>query len=106
MQVVTTVYRLTSTFPREELCGLTAQLRRSAISVPSNIAEGVARQSGKETLRFLSVARGSLSELETQTLVARTLTYLRDDDEVFTEIDNLFGLLGGLIQSARKKWGE
>ncbi len=70
MALVKMVYERTRGFPREELYGLTNQIRRAAVSVPSNIAEGAARTSKKEFVQFLSVARGSLSELETQLLIS------------------------------------
>jgi four helix bundle protein len=66
MQLVTSVYRLTKTFPPDERYGLALQMRRAAVSVPSNIAEGQARQGPKGFTHFLSIARGSLQELETQ----------------------------------------
>ena len=76
MDLVTQIYRVTKAFPRDELYGLQNQLRRAAVSVPSNIAEGQARFSHKEFHHFLSQARGSLVEIETQLLIARNLTYL------------------------------
>lgn len=101
MQLVTDVYRATTSFPREELFNLTSQMRRAATSVPSNIAEGAARATRKEFLHFLHVARGSLSELETQYLIAKALGYLAQDNDLEGRLDEVFGLLGGLIQSQR-----
>lgn len=65
-EMVKLVYKITKSFPNEELYGLTNQIRRSAVSVPSNIAEGVGRQSNKETIHFIYIAKGSLQEVETQ----------------------------------------
>ena len=76
MDLVTDIYRVTQSFPRDELYGLTSQLRRAAVSVPSNIAEGQARFSRKEFHQFLSHARGSLVETETQLMIAQNLDYL------------------------------
>jgi four helix bundle protein len=76
VQFVTEVYKATKEFPRGELYGLTSQLRRAAVSVPSNIAEGQARFSSKEFSHFLSHARGSLVEIETQLIIAQNLSYL------------------------------
>jgi four helix bundle protein len=75
LDLVETVYRLTAHFPKSELFGLTAQMRRAAVSIPSNIAEGQARSSSKEFLHFLSYALGSLAELETQLELAVRLQY-------------------------------
>lgn len=76
MDLVEMVYRATKTFPKEELYGLTNQLRRAVVSIPSNIAEGQARKSTAEFRNFLSIARGSLAEVETQLLIARRLSYI------------------------------
>jgi four helix bundle protein len=76
MHLVREIYDATRLFPRDELYGLTSQLRRAAVSVPSNIAEGQARFSSKEFAHFLSQARGSLVEIETQILIAQDLGYL------------------------------
>jgi four helix bundle protein len=75
MDLVTAVYQLTQTFPREETYGLTGQMRRAAVSVPSNIAEGHAREHLREYLHHLSIAQGSLAELETQIEIAHCLGY-------------------------------
>jgi four helix bundle protein len=76
MDLVLKVYRCTKTFPKEETYGLAAQMRRAAVSIPSNIAEGKGRYSQKELAYFLSNARGSLLELETQIEIAQTLDYI------------------------------
>jgi four helix bundle protein len=82
---------------------LVGQMRRAAISIPSNIAEGSARTGNKELLQFLSIARGSLSELETQVYIAKELNYLKDEAELLMRIDKIFGLMGGLIKSVRAR---
>ena len=88
VEMVTKVYEYTKAFPADETFGLTSQIRRAAVSVPANIAEGAARQHNKEFVRFLFVAQGSTSELETEILIAKKLGYL---DEV-RYIEMLVGL--------------
>ncbi len=75
MKLVINVYSLTKKFPQEEIYGLTSQIRRSAVSVPSNIAEGYSRQHGSEYIQFLSIAYASAAEFETQLLIAQDLGY-------------------------------
>jgi four helix bundle protein len=76
MELVTQIYRLTQSFPRQEQYGLTSQMRRAAVSVPSNIAEGHARESSKEYLNHLSIVQGSLAELQTQVEIAERLDFV------------------------------
>ena len=100
-QLVTAIYRLTQRFPKEELFGLTAQLRRSAVSIPSNIAEGAARTGSREFAQFLNIARGSLSELETQLFIAVDLGYAASNDPIFQTVDLVSKLITGLHKSIR-----
>ena len=104
--LVKLVYTATREFPREETYGLTAQIRRAAISVPSNIAEGAARSTDREFAQFLTIARGSLSELETQIILARELGYLSDDSQLRAEVDQVFRLLAGLLNAVRAGGSE
>ncbi len=99
MLLVKAVYSATSSFPKEELFGLTSQMRRAAVSVPSNIAEGAARSGDKEYLHFLSIARGSLSELDTQIQIARMLAYQQED----TALDDLLDRAGKLLTGLTRK---
>lgn len=102
MELVRLVYKLTFAFPKHELFGLVGQMRRAAVSVPANIAEGAGRTSKKEFLQFLSISRGSLNELDTYILLSKDLGYLKDADEVESLTQRVFALLGGLIASERK----
>ncbi|MBA7596939.1 hypothetical protein ES703_03933 [subsurface metagenome] len=81
IEVVKDIYILTKKFPKEELYGLTSQMRRSAVSIPSNIAEGFRRYHNKEYKQFLYIALGSCAELETQIIIANELTYVKDNDK-------------------------
>jgi four helix bundle protein len=101
--LVKEIYQLTGSFPKEEIYGLTSQMRRAAVSIPCNIAEGAARTGNKEFLQFLSISRGSLSELETQLIIAKELGYMPESNEIMIRIDALFGQLGGLIKSLRER---
>ncbi|KAF0220691.1 MAG: hypothetical protein FD174_1015 [Geobacteraceae bacterium] len=103
MALVNEVYRATADFPRDEIYALTSQVRRAAVSIPSNIAEGAARSGEKEFLQFLSIARGSLSELETQMFIARDLGYISNSSSVEERIEKVFGLIGGLIKSIQER---
>jgi four helix bundle protein len=100
--LVKSVYLLTKGFPRDELFGLTSQMRRAAISIPSNIAEGAARSGNREFAQFLNIARGSLSELETQLVIAADLGYIQSHDPIFALVDRISRLLTGLHKSLRR----
>jgi four helix bundle protein len=103
MQLVTDIYRETGKFPVEERYGLTNQLRRAAVSVPSNIAEGQARFSSRDFHRFLSMARGSLVEIETQLQIAMNLTYLAKAEGtlLMRSAAELGRILNGLLSSIK-----
>src|SRR2546427_4289267 len=105
MKLVTEIYAVTQRFPSEERYGLTNQLRRAAVSVPSNIAEGQARFSQKEFHHFLSQARGSLVEIETQLLIAKDLKYTAPAkaQELLVRADELGRILNGLISSIKTR---
>lgn len=102
MALAKEVYKATSVMPDAERFGLTAQMRRAAVSIPSNIAEGYARQSRVEYIRFLKVARGSLAELRTQVLLSGELNFLRNSAEIGPLLDETERLLAGLIRSLRE----
>jgi four helix bundle protein len=102
MALVRSVYAVSRHFPPEERYGLSAQIQRSAVSVPSNIAEGAARSGAKEFAQFLNIARGSLSELETQLLIAVEIGYLDEDHAVFSSVDRVSRLLTGLHKSVKE----
>lgn len=98
------LYTITKVFPKEEIYGLTNQMRRCAVSVPSNIAEGCGRQTSKETIHFLHIARGSLFELETQCYLALDQKYLNDNqfEELVGSIQSCKRLLNGFINYYKK----
>jgi four helix bundle protein len=101
MTVAKMVYQATAGFPGEEKFGLVNQMRRAAVSIPSNIAEGHARSSTVEFQRFLSIAMGSVAELETQVILSYELGYLADENqqELLKELDDIGKMLRGLYRS-------
>ncbi|MBQ8968485.1 MAG: four helix bundle protein [Bacteroidaceae bacterium] len=105
VELVTSVYVMTKTFPKDELFGLVSQIRRAAISVPSNIAEGYARGTDKEKLHFLRISSGSLSEVETQLLLSLNLGYIPQDtyDELSEKVTSVWKQLNALISSIKKR---
>ncbi|HKY27272.1 MAG TPA: four helix bundle protein [Pyrinomonadaceae bacterium] len=105
VEFVVQIYRLTNSFPKEEKFGLTSQIRRAAVSVPANIAEGAGRHSDKEFLHFLSNAQGSASELSTELLIACRLEYVnqRAYMEASNELDEIGRMIVGLSQKVRTR---
>ena len=101
IRLTSLVYDMTRGFPSSEMHALTSQMRRAAISVASNIAEGAARGSKREFTHFLGIARGSLSELDTQFLIAHQLGYISSLDAADEVINRTFKLLNGLISKTR-----
>ena len=100
------VYELTADFPELERFGLTSQIRRSAVSIPSNIAEGYGRESNADFLKYLRIARGSLFELQTQLIIASDLGYIdevqTDTAELKQQLETLSQVLAGLIRSLKQ----
>jgi four helix bundle protein len=103
MDLVEQVYVLTSSFPSSEIYGLTNQLRRAAVSVPSNIAEGASRTGDKELLYFLNVAISSIAEIETQLLIGVRLKYVDKQNEIFDLITEVRKLLLGFRNYVKRK---
>lgn len=103
MELVFRIYALTALFPKDELYGLVTQMRRAAVSIVSNIAEGKGRESDKELAHFLSNSRGSLRELETQVLVAGHLHYFNEEaeQELLGRMDAVGRMLSSLMKFAR-----
>ena len=105
IKMVTSIYLLTQTFPKEELFGLVSQMRRASVSVPSNIAEGYARGTDKEKLHFLRVSSGSMSEVETQLMLSLNLGYINQEkyNELAEVISSIWKQLNALISSIKKR---
>ena len=103
-ELVKLVYKLTKSYPQDELYGLINQIRRSVISVPSNIAEGVGRQSNKETIHYLFIAKGSLNEVETQLYLSFDLGYISEQElkEILEKVISNKKLLNGFINYYKK----
>jgi four helix bundle protein len=104
MDLVTAVYRASQRFPKEEIFGLVSQIRRAAVSIPSNIAEGHARTSKKEFQYFLSNARGSLAELETQLTIAHQLAYIDETgiNQLLDRLGEVGRILNGLLAALKR----
>ena len=105
MELVRQIYTITAGFPREEIYGLTSQLRRAAVSVPSNLAEGAARTGPREFLQFINIAQGSLSEIDTQIELSKMLNYI--DEQTFNNIQKQLTTISkqlyGLSRSIKNK---
>jgi four helix bundle protein len=106
--LATHIYQVTEKFPKTEIYGLTSQMRRAVVSIPSNIAEGAARASSKEFNQFLYIAGGSLSELDTQIEIAHKLLFLTDEQkqEINIKIESISKKLAGLINHVKRKLAE
>ena len=105
------IYNITDKFPDTEKYGLVSQMRRSAVSIPSNIAEGSARWSDKDTIKFIDIAIGSLAELDTQIIIANRINLLPNIEELTQKIERLAALLRGLKkyllkEKDKKSYGE
>ena len=103
MDLVELVYRHSAAYPKEEIYGLTSQVRRAVVSVPSNIAEGAARQGNKEFVQFLYIALGSLAEVETQVMLAKRLHFAEDVNDILQSIQRIRKMLNGLIAHQKRK---
>ena len=103
INLVTYIYEITNAYPKAEIYGITNQIRRCVISVPSNIAEGIVKHSDKETLRFLDIALGSLAELDTQMIISQRLNYISDHETFELQISKVRALLTGLINYYKKQ---
>jgi len=102
-QLALAVYKSTKEFPKEELYGLTSQIRRSSMSIPTNIAEGCGRNTDKEFARFLQIAMGSASETEYQLILARDLGFLANDsyEQLHNEVEEVKRMLASLLKTLR-----
>jgi four helix bundle protein len=105
MDLVVLIYKVTSGFPKEEVFALTAQVRRAAVSVPSNIAEGQGRVTTRDFLHFLSIAQGSLQETETQILIGERLNYLKPEQkaQILALSSDVGRLTSGLVNALTEK---
>jgi len=103
--LVKEIYSITTKFPKDEIYGLTSQIKRAVVSIPSNIAEGASRQTTKEFIQFLYIALGSVSEVETQLIIAKELSFIDDNNLniLLTKIESIKKMLNGLIKHLRKR---
>ena len=98
MDLVEDIYTLTKQFPKEEVYGLTSQIKRAVISIPSNIAEGAGRKGSKEFVQYLYISMGSLAEVETQILLAQRLKFVTEVEQILEKIVNIRQMIHGLIR--------
>ena len=105
IDLVTLIYKYTAEYPKDEVYGLTSQIRRCAVSIPSNIAEGSARTTKKDFSYFLAIALGSVAELETQLIISRNLNFLSEAvlDELISELISIRRMTLGLRKSINKE---
>ena len=105
IELVTEIYEITATFPSEEKYGLVSQIRRAAVSIPSNIAEGNARRSSADYIQFLKIARGSGAEVETQIIISKNLGFMNDVkcEELTLKITEIMKMINGLINYLKAK---
>ena len=103
MEFVREIYKVTESFPKSEVYGLTSQMRRSAVSIPSNLSEGAARKGAKEFGQFLNIAQGSISELDTQIELALMLNYINTEihERLMEELNSISKMLFGLSRSLK-----
>jgi four helix bundle protein len=103
IEFVTLIYKITEKFPQTEIYGITNQLRRASVSVPSNIAEGASRSGIKERRRFFIIARSSIAEIDTQLEISINLGYLDESDQTILsrEINEIFAMVSGLVESTK-----
>lgn len=94
--LVLAVYKITNDFPADEKYGIVPQMRRCAVSIPSNISEGVVKTSNKDSVRFIEIAMGSLAELDTQLVISEKLGYISSMEIIKPQIDKVFALLRGV----------
>jgi four helix bundle protein len=104
IELTVDVYKHSEKFPKTEIYGLTSQIRRAAVSIPSNVAEGAARQTRKEFINYLHIAQGSLSELDTQLVIANKLEYIPDIayKDIEKKTETISKMITGLIKSLKK----
>ncbi len=103
IDLVASIYKITSSFPKEALYGLTSQIRRAAVSIPSNIAEGAARNQYKEFIQFLYIALASGAEIETQLIISKMLGFIADEksQELINELNSISRMIQGLIKQIK-----
>lgn len=103
IEIVKDIYTLTKQFPKEELYGITSQMRRSAISIPSNIAEGFKRYHSKEYSQFLHIVLGSAAELETQLIIAKELGFINEENlnDISDKLDHISKMISSLLNKLK-----